>query len=245
MFCSKCGKEINDGAAFCDKCGAKIGSIDNHSRSASSSVSDEMSQDEKVAKTRLLSNYMVYMVLIFFAFIMLMTGDWGIFINSINSINVSGYTPEMDGFVIFLLVAIIICLGCDFIIGCLLPYKNRNFDGAKTRFKYSSIGRSIIPVPIALLFIINYSIEFGVGAYIALGLNIALNILMIVLFNKAAEEESAARYKENHSTSALLKKLGVEDKPERPDASVDWTCKDCGRVNKAIDSYCKDCGKYR
>ena len=35
MFCTKCGNEIVDGAAFCSKCGAKVGEQDNNVSEAS------------------------------------------------------------------------------------------------------------------------------------------------------------------------------------------------------------------
>ncbi len=253
MFCSKCGKEISDTAAFCDKCGAKTGgNSENYSHSASSyNVLEEMSQDEKVAKTRVISNYFVYAVLVLAALLMMFMGDMGLFISSIDSRNTSGYTmyelSDNDVLVVLVILGVIIAFASSIIVECILPLKKRAFDAFKGKFKRAAISRSVTPILIVMLFVFfgEFDIELAAGMYIVLVLNIGFNILLTILFNKAAEEESGAKYKENHSTSALLKKLGVEDKPEKPDASVDWVCKDCGRVNKAIDSYCKDCGKYR
>ena len=46
MFCSSCGTEVLDGAAFCQKCGTKLGAVDPTAAPAAPVVSSSVDNDQ-------------------------------------------------------------------------------------------------------------------------------------------------------------------------------------------------------
>ncbi len=255
MFCFKCGKEISDDAVFCDKCGTKIGrdQVSNSQPTSTSIKNSVMTKSEINAKNIFLCSYAIYASYVLFLVLMVIFIDASVFIKSLGSNSMpSGYSfaDIIDSDFLLMLVTLAVAGESFFKLYryFVVANKKRELESYREKFKVSeTIDCAVLPLGIIGLIIFG-KMEFTTITYIATAIYIAFFFVITILFNKAVQEESNAKYKENHSTSALLKKLGVEDKPKKPemqDASIDWTCKKCGTVNKALDSFCKDCGKYR
>lgn len=229
MFCSKCGKEINDGAAFCDKCGSSLNPSEKRNGEGSGRMSDEEEKQKKSALWTFLLGWGILLGILAIMFLI----DFEMLFDSPQDIAdlTVGMLMLLGGFIVF---------ACETIMVFRLPMKKRSFDSAKSRMKLGVAMKIIIPIGYALYLKIAFDVGPTMLACAMFGVSVLLNIVSAVLYTKAANEEFSSKYKENHSTNKLLNKIGAES-PSR----ADWICRHCGRTNKSIDNFCKDCGKYK
>lgn len=251
MFCSKCGKEINDDAVFCDKCGSPTnnsltGNSNAERRNEKVYVSKESSAfavKEKNEKMKaIIATIICCFVVVIFAFVAI--NDISIYVDGPRIERLEEILSE-SGSALFPLLILVAVADLGF---CLFAYFGRNFE----KFFKSIIGGAVVNAlcPLIIIFSFYKAIEetgyekadYKISFFFVFMYAILLSVeaFRVITFKKASDAEDAARYYENKDSLKGLKCLSNEN-----DASTDWKCKHCGSTNKYSQDYCKDCGKYR
>lgn len=251
MFCSKCGKEINDNAAFCDKCGNPTA----NSSAASTTmerivekvyVSKESSAyavKEKNEKMKtIVATIICCFVVVIFALVAI--NDIGLYVDGPRIERLEEIISESGS----VLVPILILLAIADLGLCLFAYFGRIFEKFFKNIIATSVVNALCPLIIIFAFYkaieeagyekADYKISFFFVFMYAIFL--LVEVFRAITFKKASDAEDAARYYENKDSLKGLKCLSKDN-----EIVTDWKCKHCGSTNKSGQDYCKDCGKYR
>ncbi len=246
MFCSKCGKEINDNAAFCDKCGSPTGncSLDNNSEKSVyvSPKRSDLAEKEKNKKIIAICAAVVCnIVAVLFA--LTAFNNTGAFftgprVEGLEEI----FSEEFQGAQIWMILPVIADIGVY-----VYAYFNRCFEKTFKGTVFTAVLYGLVPIWLvfSMLYICNdgleeneYTLTFTFWLIYAVFLSI--DIYRVIAYKKASDVEEYAKYDENKDTLRGLRCLSDESKNES-----DWKCKQCGSMNKSAQDYCKDCGKYK
>ncbi len=254
MFCSKCGKEIEDGASFCSECGTPTvfnrAQVNLRSGMNMNTQNDGMTNEEKTKKLAAIGSFVLAFVAEMFVVWSICATKWKIiFGSSIPDSSLERFWDDTSWVaVIAALMLTFERLMTSFRI-YISAYINRSF----AKFKKAGIGGFIWSLGILVIVPIimsNYFYEKG-GYYpvglIALGVFACLlNIPAAITYWKAAECESLAQL-ENKAADrkSLVSRLSnmTEDNTSAPKNI--WICPECGSRNSSLQNQCKDCGYYK
>lgn len=258
MFCSKCGKEIQDGAAFCSSCGQAVQGTDGGSLNDSrpqiiyvNQIKNSAAQcpaDEKQKKLTATVFYIISaLISVFFLFCTLGTKlellsylvDTDYSRNSIAGAFKNLY--ENHGAIFWF--AAIFYLIAPIVQGIVLftMHKNRNFSLRTKNVVTQNITDCFLwlflPIIVNILLSNNSVINgnssflFWIIAIIIAGFKIAY----AVTFYQAAECEQNNIYREKHfSTLSQVEENGSY-----------WICLNCRSFNSKNDMFCQKCGKNK
>lgn len=261
MFCSKCGKEVQEGTAFCSSCGQPLQGTNvsptNNTQSQIIYVNQSnigmMSAppEERNKKLNAIAFYLISAILSL-CLIMAILGSKLELLAGFISTDLSQNTIA-DAFrsIYEEHAAILWCLGILYLSipitqGILLwsMYKKRNFtlriNNVVTQNILDSAVWFIFPIIINILISRNSRIE-GSASFLFWTLSIAIiasKIIYAVLYYKASECE-----KINIRNEKRVVYNGSEQKSSENGGY--WICKNCSTSNSAKDSFCQKCGKNK
>lgn len=246
MFCSKCGKEINDNAAFCDKCGAKT-------NTSSKVGANEITIEEKNMKIKAIAFFSVFAAAcLLFVMIVFSSG-----FDAVTALFTGGYSSSIlelafGEYRSVIITAQVILIVLEALFAYILPYKNRSFStstGISNLF--ISAGDFFIIGLFIIIAVCHFSgeIEAQPLFWVLMVIFIVFDLVKLITYRKAREyEESALTY-----GSKAVEKVNYSKKP-RPSwmpkeetklSNEPWECPNCGAHNSYTQNSCKDCGKYR
>ncbi|MBD5116802.1 MAG: zinc ribbon domain-containing protein [Ruminococcaceae bacterium] len=261
MFCSKCGKEVQEGTAFCSSCGQPLQNTDggpannvqpqiiyvNQSNSGIMSTPPE----EKKKKTTAIGFYFISAILSL-CIILTVLGSKLELLAGFISTDLSQDTIAAAFRSIYEEhAAILWCLGILYlsipitqgiVLWCM--YKKRNFilriNNVILQNILDSVFWFIFPIIINIVISRNSRIEGSASFFFwAMAIVIiALKIIYIVLYYKASECEEINLRKEKHNVSN-----SGEQKPK--DSGTYWICTNCRTFNSPKDMFCQKCGKNK
>ncbi len=248
MFCSKCGKEINDGAAFCDKCGNPIGnSTDNVMKETVEQISLSKEGAAYISKEK--SQKMLAMfaaavcVVAAVIFAVTATNNIGAFFTGPRVERLEDIlSEELNGSAMWMILPAIADIGVY-----IYAYFNRCFEKAFKGTVFTAVIYGVMPLLLAFIMLNTFNEGLEENEYT---LTLAFWMMYIILLGvvvyrviahkKASEAEEAAVYYEKKDSLKGLRCLSGEN-----EIVTDWKCRHCGSTNKSGQDYCKDCGKYR
>lgn len=261
MFCSKCGKKVQDGAAFCSSCGNPL---QNSNVSSSNNPQSQIiyvnqanigmmlaTPEERKKKLTAIALYCISAVLSLCLILMVLGSKLELlaaFIStdlSQDTVAAAFRSMYKDH------AAILWCMGLLYlsipitqVILLWSMYRKRNF-----LLRISNvIGQSILDSFVWLIFPIitnilllrdsridgTASLLFWFMSFVV----IALKIIYAILYSKAAECEKS---------NIANEKSGVYNGSEQKSSENGgyWICKNCSTSNSAKDSFCQKCGKNK
>lgn len=250
MFCSKCGKEINDGAAFCDKCGNPVGNSSSNNNADNSTsernvLSNEIStfveKEKNEKKMAIICAVICNIIAIMFASTLFNSVDMlfeGPRVERLQEL----ISEEFNGAEMWLILPAIADIGVY-----IYAYLNRKFEKTFGGVVSTAVIYALIHLFIAFMSLAIFNEDFGANEYtLTFGfwliyiVFLCIDIYRVIAYKKASEAEEAAVYYEKKDSLKGLRCLSDEK-----DVVTDWKCRHCGSTNKLGQDYCKDCGKYR
>lgn len=254
MFCSKCGKEVQEGTAFCSSCGNPINSYAQANtakplKQSFISVRKNLAAtapDEYKKKNIVLTVYLIITIMNIGFWLSVVLTKLSIFPNYLINVNNSSTESLLSVieanvissnlwvmFVLFLMVIV------TEIIGLWVWYKKRAFSFTKKHVRTIYVVYSflwlIFPF-LTKLFFYHKCEHLDVSPtflfYFIVFLMMFVNILYIFLFYKAAECE------ENNVFN--------EQRRNFEDTNLgSWVCGNCKSINSKNEQFCKNCGEYK
>lgn len=274
MFCSRCGKQISDDAAFCDGCGTPVGSVQNVATQTAPQVvyvqqavvakSSVMPKEEKEYKTLSIGIFLMQSVLALGFLIALVASEGRMLFSMFGNIPewaLEDMWEEISGLSTVLLFGY---LGLQVFVGIMnyyLPYVHRNFAEHKKQVIGSCVADAIwlgiMPIVLGALTAEEFDGELPVLLIFIALILLALCIFTAVLYAKAADSETYEKYKESkgvaggvgesadYNANKTLSRLSNIANGGSGEAPKMWTCSSCKTINKNTDSFCNGCGKYK
>lgn len=246
MFCSSCGKEIDEGSAFCSGCGKAVGApqataapapvqqvvyVDRVQRKGIAGAPDEVKKKTMVLLLYFLGAAMLLSMILIFHVTKFGICTELIEISSISQRTYEYFYEEYSAIIWFLSLILFLPSVTKGIVlwkACV----NRNLDVKQKNVAVSCVLGSIcwiIILPIisnALSSRLQEDVGFTALTYLLIVCVIAHKIIYAVLYHNAAVSEVDNLYREKYHKSI-----------ER------WTCKVCGNENTNKDLFCQKCGK--
>lgn len=262
MFCSKCGKEVQEGTAFCSSCGQPL---QNTGDSPTSNVQPQIiyinqsnsgimstPPEEKKKKTTAIGFYFISAILSL-CIVLTVLGSKLELLAGFISTDLSKDTIAAAFRSIYEEhAAILWCLGILYLAipvtqGIVLwnMYKKRNFTLRINNVVLQNILDSVVwfifPIIVNVAISRNSRIE-GSASFLFWAMAIAiiaLKIIYAVLYCNASECEEINMRNEKHG--------GVSNSGEQKseDSGSYWICMNCRAFNSAKDKLCQKCGKNK
>lgn len=246
MFCSKCGKEINESAAFCDKCGNAVTNSATEEKAVEnarlakklSDLAGKERNDKIIAIFAAIFCYIVTGIFIFLAVNNITTLISGPRIEKVEEAFAESTSTVM--------ICFILPLSID--IGFYIyAYFNRCFEKFFKNIIITAVISALIPLFLSLIALNTLNEGMSENEYTVTfvfmfmyAVLICAEVFSVITYKKAMDSEETACYHEKKDTLKSLRCLSNEN-----DVCADWKCKNCGSTNKSAQDYCKDCGKYR
>lgn len=271
MFCSKCGKQVADGAAFCDGCGYALSGGTPLAQSQVSPIS-KMTDAEKNEK-------MCAVLLFCISSVMDLLFWWLVVASEFKAVSFlfEGTAPSYvieslfeklfencGGIMIFICVVLTIGYTVIGITSYAMPYMKRDFSSALPAVKTSNIIDSVMLIlGTAAIFVIFIAELNAQPPYFLLVPVLVLawgHICVVVTYNKAVKAEEHAIWQENQTNDEMRyngeekyssknvlsrSRLLASNNAATNKGTRTWECENCGTMNSNTDSFCKDCGNYR
>lgn len=250
MFCSKCGKEINDNAAFCDKCGnptANSPAEDNVAEKVVGRVYISKENSAYISKEKSQKMLAIFAaavcIITAIIFAITATNNIGAFFTGPRVERLEDIiSEEFNGSAVCMLLPAIADIGFY-----IYAYFNRCFERTFKGTVFTAVIYGVMPLLLAFIMLNTFNEGLEENEYT---LTLAFWMMYIILLGvvvyrviahkKASEAEEAAVYYEKKDSIKGLKCLSKDN-----EIVTDWKCKHCGSTNKSGQDYCKDCGKYR
>lgn len=218
MFCSKCGKQISDEAAFCEGCGNPTASVTNTATQAVPQVvyvqqtpmqvvasrTPAIPKEEKEYKTLAIGMFVLQSVLTLGFLIALVASEGRMIFSMFGNIPewaMDDIWEEIGSIFVILLFGY---LGLQVFIGILsyyLPYVHRNFSEHKKQVIGSCIADTlslgIMPIVLGVVTAEEMNGELPVLLIFIALILAALCIFTAVLYKKAADSETYEKYRES------------------------------------------------
>lgn len=248
MFCSKCGKQLNDGAAFCDGCGAAVNKPSENELSGVQRAKAELGKKtlaEHAEKTRaiVITSILSAAELIFL--LVAMSSE----LSSLKFFFYDGkgeyflkYAWDKQGGVTKVIGIVLMLASIMDVIICYIHCRKRTLNAYKKVLLIEKITFAIVAIFACVLMV-----EFlDISGWLMVIILIVFNFLSLISVFKAAECENEAHYfeKGEKSKGRFYEKLASPDDNGDSKANF-WQCKSCGTLNPPLQNFCKDCGKYR
>lgn len=259
MFCSKCGKQLNEGAAFCDGCGASI----NGGATSSSEVISyseavkglEKLNPEEARKAQKLIFVIVNLTVAFFDFILCSLPFFSKFAMFPALFNeeyeskaemVFEYLWDKYTMICVAIGAVVLTSLIIKIIKLRSAYRYEEFIKYEIHFAVPintiCLAGVIIPYFIFLkfmnglaLFMVLSMAALSIGEFIV---NLRTRRIEIInIYKKKTESKDYL-----HSDVVKINRGPVKKVELNSDGM--WECEECGTFNPSTQNYCKDCGKY-
>ena len=246
MFCSKCGKEIADDAAFCSSCGYGI-----NGTGKSHLLDSSISSEEKERKLRAMIVFLISaMIEISAVLAMLVTkmqclkliiGDTRTAERFLEDAwDENGMLLMMCG---FLIIAAEIMLGVIFYV---LPYVKREYTSMKKQVMGSAIAEAVASIIVGAWFAYYVHIQDCDSFFVILfaALLSFSKVFVAISYSIAADVEDREKFRSTIASRAS--KLSAMSSGNVINNTTGlWRCGKCGTQNKNTDSFCKDCGNYK
>lgn len=271
MFCSKCGKQIADDAAFCEGCGNPTASVTNTATQAapqvvyvqqaaaptSAKMTAAIPTEEKETKFIAIGMFLVLSVLTLGFMIALVASEGRMIFSMVGNVPewaMDNIWKELSGIFVFLMFLYIACQVFTGFMNYFSPYIKRNFEEKKKQVIGSCISDALMSgiMPIALGVVTAEETDGDMPVFLILIaiLLLALCIITAILYNKAANVETYNKYKESRiekcgEANSTLSKLAKLNGSEEQSAPKLWLCNSCGTKNSSTEFFCKGCGKYK
>lgn len=244
MFCSKCGKELSDGAAFCDRCGNPANPAASSDERKDATVTSKVTQDERTRKLIACMSFFLAAAMKLFLFWSLVGTKGKLFIgNGYPDWIVDGWWEDVSWlFIVIALITTIEALIYTFRF-YILSYINRSFAEHKKAMVINSVlnAISLVGLPIIGANMVNDRIGYYPIGLICFGIiAAAFSISVAITYSRAADCESSEAFDKKY----VSKLAGISGESS---GSVEdfWICKKCGSRNSRLSDQCKDCGKYK
>lgn len=260
MFCSKCGKELPEGAVFCPSCGGSVnGTNPTQPKVPPSpvnygSANSGISAEEKNKKLVAIAAFILCAVMNLFFYWSIVISKGSIIFG--DYINHSIWGDSENTF--FTVVSVLMTLGSIILAFTefLLPYINRTFDKKRATVKGSLVPGFFLagPMSVILAYKANKHCDYIPIVLLVLGISVsALAIIVAITYSAAAyyeryqitkEKEATLKYDEIISPNGKryatnLARISGETQEEY------WICPECGTRNRLLSDQCKDCGHYK
>lgn len=244
MFCSKCGKQLNDEATFCDGCGSavkKSAEPETAGIQRAKAATNEKALIERSRKNRAITviailNSVMFLFLCLAGATKLSAFEWLFTDEEI----IDYIWEESAGMLTFLGFMEGLCCLAEIVL-CFVLYKRREFSAYKKIKLPSCIFTSIV----VLLFCLILRKHITASGWFMAILFVVGDIISLISVLKAAKSEDEAIYLESstYSRGRLHDKLSaLRENDKKGDM---WECEECGTLNPSTQGFCKDCGKYR
>lgn len=248
MFCSKCGKQLNVGAAFCDGCGAAVNGLSPEQTSVGvqrgGGELNERIRAERSEKIRAIAiTAIISVVELIFLFIAMSSelSNLKFFFNDEKGRTFLEYMWEKQGGLtkaigIFLMFTVVMD-----VIMCYIHSRRRTLSKYKKVLLFDRISFSVVAISACVLL----RDFLDIAGWLMVMILIAFNLLSLKPFFKAAECENAALYLENTANGKGRFYDTLSTLHENEEKGDLWQCKTCGTFNTALQNFCKGCGKYK
>lgn len=248
MFCSKCGKQLNDGAVFCDGCGAAVNSSSPEQTSTGAQRANgalsEKTQAERSEKMRAIAVTAIISAVELIILFIAMSSELSslkFFFNDGKGENFLKHMWDKQGGLTKVIGVLLMFAAVMDVVMCYIHSRRRTLSAYKKVLLINRIFFSAIAI-FACVLLKDY---LDISGWLMVMILIAFNWLALKPIFKAAECENGALYLEKgvNGKGRFYDKLSTLH--ENEDKANLWQCKTCGTFNSHLQNYCKDCGKYR
>lgn len=252
MFCSKCGKEVQEGATFCSNCGAAtVLSVQDTNTQKSAFLSRNrlpvIPTEEKSKKNAVVIVYLINAIMYILFFLITLSTKLKflsyLFDTNVPQGEISAAMESLyDKYSTILWCLSILYFSVPIAQGIVIwrMWKKRNFNLRKKRLVAQCVADVVFwlfsPLIIKLAFYyspighIQGKVTFLM--YLIMMIYIIMEIIYTVMYYKAAECEESNIYDEEYNA---LKEANTGS----------WICEECLTANSANTPYCKNCGQYK
>ena len=248
MFCSKCGKEIADDAAFCSGCGFGV----NGTAQTSIQVRiPAISEEEKNRKFRAMIVFFISaMIEVSVVLGMLLTKMQCLKLIIGDTSHAERYLEKMwdehGSLIMMFNFLIIICEIILSIVFYIVPYIKRQFSSVKKHLISTVITDAVVVLAAGgwLAYYVNSEGFDNFMVILVVVLLLFSKIFVAISYNIAANVEDGEKYiATKQSVASKLSNLSSGNVINSSNGL--WRCGKCGTENNNVDSFCKDCGNYK